>query len=145
MVTRYAIIADGKVANVAVAESPLAENWIEAPVQVTPGWLYDGASFTPFPPPEPDPVELIETYRKAVQAHIDATAQSKGYETGFALAGYVNSTVPQWKAEAEVFVAWRDQVWLFVFGLLAEVQAGTAPLPESSDALIAQLPTITWP
>jgi hypothetical protein len=61
MVTRYAIIADGKVANVAVAESPLAENWIEAPAQVAPGWFYDGASFTPPPPPEPQPEPVPQT------------------------------------------------------------------------------------
>jgi len=88
---------------------------------------------------------LRETYRVAVQAHIDATAQSRDYENGFALAGYVSSTVPPWKAEAEAFVAWRDQVWLAVFELLAQVEAGDTPAPSSPEALVAWLPQIEWP
>jgi hypothetical protein len=88
--------------------------------------------------------ERIENYRRAVQAHVDATAQSKGYETGFALAGYTSSGVPAWKAEAETFVAWRDAVWLYVFELMAQVQAGDAEPPVSTSALIGWLPQIEW-
>jgi hypothetical protein len=100
----------------------------------------------PEPPlPPPSPAELIDTYRRAVQAHVDATAQSKGYNDAATLAGYTNSTVPPWKAEAEVFVAWRDQVWLSVFELLAQIQSGDVEPPESPAALIGWLPQIEWP
>jgi hypothetical protein len=79
-----------------------------------------------------------------VQAHIDTTAQSRGYNDGVAMAGYVVSSVPPWKAEAETFVAWRDAVWLYVFELMAQVQAGDAEPPASTDALIGWLPQIEW-
>ena len=88
---------------------------------------------------------LKETYRQAVQAHIDATAAQRGYEAGHTLAGYVASAVPLWQAEAEAFVAWRDQVWMFVFDTLAQIEAGEAAPPESTQALIDTLPAIEWP
>jgi hypothetical protein len=89
-------------------------------------------------------VPSVEDHRRAVQAHIDATAQSKGYNDGAAMAGYVVSTIPTWRAEAETFVAWRDAVWLYVFELMAQVQAGDAEPPASTDALIGWLPQIEW-
>ena len=88
---------------------------------------------------------LKETYRQAVQAHIDATAAQRGYEAGHTLAGYTASAVPLWQAEAQAFVAWRDDVWLFVFDALAKIEAGEAAPPKNAEALVALLPDITWP
>ena len=84
-------------------------------------------------------------FQAAIQSHIDTTAQARSYDNGMALAGYVNSTIAPWKAEAEAFIAWRDQVWLFVFEKLAQVEAGETPAPESPEALIGWLPQIEWP
>jgi len=103
----------------------------------------------PEPEPEPTPEEIAaaakEAFRQAVQAHVDVTAQSRMYENGMSLAGYVSSAVPQWQAEAQAFVAWRDSVWLFVFGLLAQIEANEAEPPESPAALVALLPAMEWP
>jgi hypothetical protein len=88
---------------------------------------------------------LIETYRAAVQSHIDRTARERGYESGFACVSYMHSAIPAWLAEAGAFVAWRDAVWTQVFAMLADVQAGNAAPPESAEALIASLPEIDWP
>lgn len=44
----YAIVIGGKVVNIAVADEPLFENWIDVTGLPTPpnvGWLYDGAVF----------------------------------------------------------------------------------------------------
>jgi hypothetical protein len=105
---------------------------------------WDGQTVTRVFTSEPAPPPSVEDHRRAVQAHIDATAQSKGYNDGVAMAGYVGSSVPPWKAEAETFVAWRDAVWLFVFELMAQVQAGDAEPPTSTDALLGWLPQIEW-
>jgi hypothetical protein len=104
-------------------------------------WIWNGAEWHL---PLLSPAELIETYRRAVQAHVDATAQSKGYNNGAAMAGYVSSTIPTWRAEAEAFVAWRDQVWLFVFETLAQIEAENMEAPESATALVATIPEIEW-
>ena len=95
--------------------------------------------------PDPTPEENIAAFRRAVQAHVDATAQSRDYDSGNSLASYAASTVEAWRAEAEVFVAWRDAVWSDVIDRLAQVEAGEADPPETAEALIALLPDIDWP
>jgi hypothetical protein len=121
------------------------EGTVEVPLKPGADYDWDGSAWVYTPPPPPSPAELIDTYRRAVQAHVDATAQSKGYNDAAALAGYTSSTVPPWKAEAETFVAWRDQVWLAVFEMLAQIQSGDMEPPESPAALIGWLPQIEWP
>lgn len=83
--------------------------------------------------------------RQAVQAHIDATAASRGYNDAATLASYVSSTIAPWAAEASAFVAWRDAVWVAVFDALAVAQDGDTPAPKSAAALIATLPAISTP
>ena len=58
---KYAIIKDNKVVNIAVADAPIAENWIEAG-QSQIGWSYDGTTLTP-PPAE----ELADMQAKEVR------------------------------------------------------------------------------
>lgn len=98
------------------------------------------------PPPEPPPPSppTESDYAAAIQGHIDATARSKDYADGVALASYVNSTIQQWASEADAFVAWRDQVWVYAYTELAKVQSGTRPQPEIT-TLIGELPPIAWP
>jgi len=53
--SKYAIIEDGVVANIAKANEALAPNWVQSDSAAI-GDLYDGASFTKPPaPPEPIP------------------------------------------------------------------------------------------
>lgn len=89
-------------------------------------------------------IRLMASFQAAIQVHVDAAAVAKLYNDGNALAGYVNSTVPQWAAEAQTFVAWRDAVWLYAYAELDKVQNGQRPVPTVDDFL-AELPGIEWP
>lgn len=89
------------------------------------------------------PVTLAD-YVAAIEAHIEATASAKAYSGAVSLAIYVNSTVPQWAAEAAAFVAWRDGVWSYAYAEMAKVQAGTRSQPTVAE-LVAELPSIGWP
>ncbi|GGL91524.1 hypothetical protein GCM10011534_12130 [Pseudooceanicola nanhaiensis] len=80
----------------------------------------------------------------AIDAHVEATARSRNYNSAAALAGYVASTVGPWAAEAQAFVAWRDSVWQAAFAMLADVQAGERAAPSPAEA-VAEIPDITWP
>ena len=93
--------------------------------------------------PPPSPEQVLDHYRAAIQAHIDSTAQSRGYDSGTSCASYAASTVTGWAAEASAFIVWRDAVWQQVLGLFGDVQAGKAEIPALED-LIADLPTIDW-
>ena len=51
---RYAIIEDGVVKNVVVADADFAaqQGWVECP-EAGPGWTYENGVFVAAPPPEP--------------------------------------------------------------------------------------------
>ena len=75
----------------------------------------------------------------AIDGQVEAMAHSLGYNSAAHLASYAASTVPQWAAQAQDFIRWRDTVWLTAFKHLAAVEAGAAP-PTAADVLAA-LPT----
>lgn len=85
----------------------------------------------------------MEDYEYAIQAHVDGAARSKLFRDGVTLASYTASTNAQWSAEAQAFVAWRDQVWAYAYQEFARVQAG-ARQPTIAE-IIAELPLISWP
>lgn len=86
----------------------------------------------------------VEEYRRAIQLRIDATAQSRRYDSGVTCSSYLGSTNDGWAAEAAAFVSWRDAVWGYAYGELAKVQAGDREQP-SVEYLLAELPAINWP
>lgn len=102
------------------------------------------------PQEEADRLALFNTpptamsYQMAIQALVDRTAQSKQFNDGVTLASYVNSTITAWSAQAEAFVAWRDQVWSYAYTELAKVEAGQRTQP-TVEAFLAELPAISWP
>lgn len=89
------------------------------------------------------PEAVQAAYGAAIQDHIDAAAQARGYADGFALASYVTSTISAWSAEATAFITWRDSVWVHAHSELAKVQGGGA-MPSIED-FVGSLPAITWP
>lgn len=94
-------------------------------------------------PPAPTPEEIIRGYEDAVQAHLDATAQSRDYDNTYTCLSYLSSTDEVWYRESHAFNAWRDQVWRKCHEILNAVMAGTLP-PPTVEELIAQLPEIDW-
>lgn len=93
---------------------------------------------------EPEPIApspTIEDYKTAVQSHLDAAAQSRLYTDGNSLVTYTASTIPQWAAEAQAFIAWRDAVWAQVYAIWADPPEP----PPTIEELIHSLPVINWP
>lgn len=93
-------------------------------------------------PPEPDPPtweELQAAAAQVVHAYLNSTAKAKGYDSALSAVSYETSGNAQWAAEAVAFKTWRDAVWVQVFAYTPETAPATA------EALIAALPTLTWP
>lgn len=65
---RYAVIEQGIVTNVVIADPELAASngWIEAVGSVGPGWTYDGGNFAE-PAPAPEPVPALISDRQFFQ------------------------------------------------------------------------------
>jgi hypothetical protein len=97
-------------------------------------------------PPQPTQAELLqqasEAVRWALQAAIDAKAQSFGFSSGNALMLYAGFTNP-FQALAQVFATWEATVWVEAGAYKDEVIAGTKPMltGEQAVALMPVYPT----
>lgn len=116
--------------------------WLPVPDDVFGGYIQNpDGTFS-----EPAPVAAVPNlndYEAAIQGYVDDTARSKLFRDGVTLASYTASTNPQWAAEAEAFVAWRDQVWAYAYQELARVQGGDREQP-SVTQILSELPLINW-
>ncbi len=86
----------------------------------------------------------ITDYENAIQNLVDETAREKQFRDGVTLASYIGSTIQRWAAEAQAFVAWRDNVWFYAYGELAKVQAGARPQP-TVEQFLTEIAPIAWP
>ncbi|MBM7322441.1 hypothetical protein JS562_04775 [Agrobacterium sp. S2] len=86
----------------------------------------------------------ITDYENAIQNLVDSTARERQFRDGVTLASYIGSTKPKWAAEAQAFVAWRDNVWFYAYGELAKVQAGQREQP-TVEQFLTEIAPIAWP
>ncbi|SKA30956.1 hypothetical protein SAMN05428963_11390 [Consotaella salsifontis] len=101
----------------------------------------DGAVVAYDPPPPP----LTESdYSRAVQAHLDAKARERRYDSIQAAVTYRGDPNAQFAAEAEALIAWRSAVWTYATAQLAAVEAGEREQP-TVEAFLAELPVFEWP
>lgn len=94
-------------------------------------------------PPEAMPPTITD-YENAIQDLVDTSARERQFRDGVTLASYTASTKPKWAAEAQAFVAWRDNVWFYAYGELAKVQAGQRPQP-TVEQFLGEIAPIAWP
>jgi len=90
-----------------------------------------------------NPVSVTD-YENAIQNLVDSTARERQFRDGVTLASYTASTKPKWAAEAQAFVAWRDNVWFYAYSELAKVQAGQRPQP-TVEKFLDEIARIAWP
>lgn len=131
---RYAIVENNVVANIAVSDYPLAENWVEDTGNVAQiGGAYDGMFHA-----APDILPTIQDYENAVQNHLNEYAQSKGYDSILSACSYA-AEVNQFQAESKQFITWRSAVWAYCYQVLQDVQGNQRQAPSIKE-LIAELP-----
>lgn len=80
----------------------------------------------------------------AITSHIVSVATTKKYDSELAVATYINSTNPLWRAEANAFIAWRDVVWAYVYEQIALWENEERTIT-TADELVGELDDIVWP
>lgn len=138
--TRYAIVEDGTVVNIAEAPHPLAANWIQDDGTAKIGGTWDGQHFHDPVPPAP----TIAEYTSAVQMHLDNKARERNYDDILSACTYAASSVQRFAAEGQACVTWRDAVWATCYTILGEVTTG-ARQPPTVEELLVELPVMVWP
>jgi hypothetical protein len=95
--------------------------------------------------PEPPSIaEQVQAFDAALVAHLDDVARQRRYDNRITCALRAGYPGP-FQAEGQVFATWMDGCNALAYQLLSEVMTGKRPMPDSPDALIAELPTMEWP
>ena len=141
---RFAIIENNTVINVAVADEPLAHNWIASEIAAI-GDAYENGQFIKPRPPQPSPEEIRTEIIDRTQKRLDDFAQTRNYDGILSLCTYATSTVPKFRAEGQYGVEARDATWAKLYEMLAEVEAGTRPMPTGFADIEPELPVLNWP
>ena len=106
------------------------------------GWLAEGNTLQPITAETPE--QAFTRLQAVVQKRLDEWAGERGYESILSLCTYATSTIPKFQVEGQRGVEVRDTCWQFGYSLLAQVEAGQAPIP-SEDELLQMLPPMEWP
>lgn len=93
------------------------------------------------PTPEEQEAALQAQYTSLIQSMLDKEARKLGYDNCNSVCTYVDTGVAKFDAEGVAFRKWRSAVWAKGYELLAEVQAGTRPVP-AEEELVAMLPAL---
>lgn len=79
------------------------------------------------------------------QARLDDFARTRNYDGILSACTYATSTVPKFAAEGQYCVTARDQTWATLYRYMAEVEAGTKPMPSGFADVEPVLPVLVWP
>lgn len=92
---------------------------------------------------QPTPAELQARYTALLDAHIDAKARERGYDSRVTCALRAGYPGP-FQTEGQAFAPWMDDCYEKGQQVLADVTAGTRQMP-TPEAFIAELPPMVWP
>ena len=87
---------------------------------------------------------LQAEYELPIEELMDKKAQERRYKNADRLMVYASSTDQRWKAEADAFAKWRDDMFAYCFQVLSDVAAGTRVAPTVRE-LLSELPEMVWP
>lgn len=107
--------------------------------------LMDEVAATYVPPPPPAPEQIMAEIVAATQSRLDTFARTRNYDGILSACTYATSSVPKFAAEGQYCVDARDATWATLYQIMAEVQAGTRPMPAGYDDVAGDLPVLAWP
>lgn len=79
------------------------------------------------------------------QKRLDTFAQTRGYDDIKSASDYAGCSVARFSTEGAYCRDARAETWDALYTMLAEVQAGTRPMPAGFADVEAELPALVWP
>lgn len=89
--------------------------------------------------------EIANSFVVLVQQRLDEFARTRNYDGILSACTYLGSPVPQFHIEAEYAIDVRARTWATMYSILAQVEAGTLPMPKTFDEVAVMLPVLEWP
>lgn len=87
---------------------------------------------------------VFQDIRTGTENRLDTFAQGRLYIGISALATYAGSAIPKYQVEASDGITGRDATWATVEQIVADVIAGTRPLPSGYAEIEPELPPLAW-
>ena len=127
------------------------EYWLADDVYGTPARVMKELGAFPgnavFEAPEKPPETADEIKKRltdGVENWMNSIVQERNYDNITTCIGrYFNSPVEKFRLEAQAVNDWVSAVWVKCYAILAEVKAGTRPIP-TLEEVIAELPVLVW-
>lgn len=88
---------------------------------------------------------LVRSITDATQARLDDFARTRNYDSILSACTYASSSVPKFAGEGQCAVNVRDATWAALYAIMAEVEAGTRPMPSGFEDVEPDLPVLAWP
>lgn len=88
---------------------------------------------------------LKQSIVDATQKRLDDFARTRNYDGILSACTYATSSVPKFQTEGQYCVNARDNTWATLYQMLAEVEAGTRPVPGGFEDIEGELPVLAWP
>lgn len=88
---------------------------------------------------------LISDITEQTQERLDSFARTRGYDNIVSACSYATSSHQKYGLEGRYCVTAREATWDTLFTMLAEVQAGTRPVPTGYADIEPELPVLAWP
>ncbi len=88
---------------------------------------------------------LQQSIVDATQRRLDDFARTRNYDDILSACTYATSAVPKFAAEGRYAVQARDATWAALYQFMADVQAGTKPVPSGFEDVEPLLPALEWP
>ena len=88
---------------------------------------------------------LQQSIVDATQQRLDEFARTRNYDGILSACTYATSAVPKFAAEGQYAVQARDATWAALYAFMADVQAGTQPVPAGFEDVEPLLPPLAWP
>jgi hypothetical protein len=107
------------------------------------GWSYVLGDPPPAPttPPEQIQAEIVT----ATQQRLDDFAETRNYDGILSACTYAPDPNPKFASEGQYCIDARGATWTKLYEILAEVEAGTRPMPSGYADIEPELPVLAWP
>ena len=89
--------------------------------------------------------ELVNIITASTQRKLDEFAKTRNYDGILSACTYANSSIDKFKIEGQYCIDQRDLVWNTLYEIMAQVLAGTRPMPSGFVDIESSLPILSWP
>lgn len=109
------------------------------------GDTYQDGQFVKPAQPQKTAEQVFADVVASVQQRLDDFAATKNYAGILSACTYATDPNPVFAAEGQYCVAQRSATWSKCYEILAQVEAGTRPIPEGYSDIEPELPALQWP